>query len=69
MPGWRGKDHWHHNGDKKHLSPGDEIDDPDNPDDGSSESFSCNQNCQGTWQTIRNAAGVILFTIWACVAG
>jgi RHS repeat-associated protein len=28
QPGWRGKDHWHHNDDKKHLRPGDEIPDP-----------------------------------------
>jgi hypothetical protein len=25
MPGWRGKDHWHNNGCKKHLAPGDEL--------------------------------------------
>jgi RHS repeat-associated protein len=25
MPGWRGKDHWHHNGEDKHLKPGDEC--------------------------------------------
>ncbi|WP_238135610.1 RHS repeat-associated core domain-containing protein [Xanthomonas fragariae] len=24
-PGWRGKDHWHHNGGDKHYSPGDEC--------------------------------------------
>jgi RHS repeat-associated protein len=27
-PGWRGKDHWHHNGGKEHLPPGSEIPDP-----------------------------------------
>jgi hypothetical protein len=27
-PGWGGKDHWHHNGGKQHLKPGDEIPDP-----------------------------------------
>lgn len=25
MPGWRGKDHWHDNGCKKHLAPGDTV--------------------------------------------
>jgi uncharacterized protein RhaS with RHS repeats len=28
IPGWRGKDHWHHNGGKEHLPPGAEILDP-----------------------------------------
>ncbi|MGP0021764.1 MAG: DUF4157 domain-containing protein [Streptosporangiaceae bacterium] len=27
-PGWRGKDHWHHNGEDEHLEPGDEIPQP-----------------------------------------
>jgi hypothetical protein len=27
-PGWRGKDHWHHNGEDEHLKPGDEIREP-----------------------------------------
>jgi len=25
---WKGRDHWHHNGDNKHLKPGDEVSDP-----------------------------------------
>jgi hypothetical protein len=29
QPGWRGKDHWHHNGEDEHLEPGDEIPDPE----------------------------------------
>lgn len=29
LPGWRGKDHWHWNGEKDHLSPGDDV--PDSP--------------------------------------
>jgi hypothetical protein len=28
QPGWRGKDHWHHNGGDEHLRPGDEIPTP-----------------------------------------
>lgn len=28
MPGWRGRDHWHRNGDDEHLRPGDNIPDP-----------------------------------------
>jgi RHS repeat-associated protein len=27
-PGWRGRDHWHHNGGKEHLKPGQEVADP-----------------------------------------
>lgn len=27
-PGWRGKDHWHHNGEDEHREPGDEIPEP-----------------------------------------
>jgi hypothetical protein len=27
-PGWRGEDHWHWNGEKPHLEPGDEVPDP-----------------------------------------
>ncbi len=30
-PGWRGRDHWHHNGSKEHLRPGDHIPDPSPP--------------------------------------
>src|SRR5205814_5375008 len=26
--GWKGRDHWHHNGDRKHFKPGDEVSDP-----------------------------------------
>ena len=29
--GWKGKDHWHYNGDRKHWRPGDEIPDPPDP--------------------------------------
>ncbi len=39
--GWREKDHWHHNKDKKHLDPGDEIPDPEplpDSDDGANNS-------------------------------
>ena len=39
-PGWRGKDHWHHNRGKNHLPPGAEIPDPE-PND-SDNSYSCN---------------------------
>ena len=27
LPGWRGKDHWHHNGGDDHLPPGSEVPD------------------------------------------
>jgi RHS repeat-associated protein len=28
QPGWRGKDHWHHNGSDRHYSPGEDVPDP-----------------------------------------
>jgi uncharacterized protein RhaS with RHS repeats len=28
LPGWRGKDHWHHNNGDDHLRPDDEVPDP-----------------------------------------
>jgi len=31
LPGWRGKDHWHLNGGKKHLSPGEQCPTADDP--------------------------------------
>ena len=31
MPGWRGKDHWHHNGGDDHLEPGDQCPTSDDP--------------------------------------
>ena len=31
MPGWRGKDHWHHNGGDNHLEPGDQCPTSDDP--------------------------------------
>ncbi len=52
-PGWRGKDHWHHNGGEEHLRPGDEIPDkticqeapnlpsPDDPWDFHADDFFC----------------------------
>ena len=40
-PGWRGKDHWHHNKGKDHLPPGTEVPDPVE---------SCNTGDSPTWQ-------------------
>jgi hypothetical protein len=31
LPGWRGKDHWHHNGGKEHLPPGSQCPTADDP--------------------------------------
>jgi RHS repeat-associated protein len=33
QPGWRGKDHWHHNKNKDHLPPDTDIPDPEQVDD------------------------------------
>jgi len=40
-PGWRGRDHWHHNGGKEHLPPGTEIPDPEEESTDDS-AFECN---------------------------
>ena len=41
MPGWRGKDHWHHNGGDKHMEPGEECPTSDDPpvDNSSDQNF------------------------------
>jgi RHS repeat-associated protein len=31
LPGWRGKNHWHHNGDEEHLPPGKQCPTSDDP--------------------------------------
>lgn len=58
--GWRGNDHWHHNGGKKHHKPGDEI--PEEPQ--SSSKMSC-PNCRNTGKLIVTASGAYL--IYRCV--
>jgi len=71
-PGWRGKDHWHHNGGEEHLKPGDEVPDPQSAppadDSQSNEKNMCGQGCRQVWKAIRDAAGaIILFTLaWVC---
>jgi RHS repeat-associated protein len=62
MPGWRGKDHWHHNGGEKHLPPGSEV-----PDPPGGEASSCpNNNCQSKVATIVvGAAGA--YVIYRCI--
>jgi len=39
-PGWRGRDHWHHNKGKDHLPPGIEVPDPIEPMEPCEFSFS-----------------------------
>ncbi len=62
--GWKGKDHWHHNGDGEHLKPGDEVPDPDHAPE--SENRMCDGNCQ---QTATAAVGVGLagYLLYRCV--
>lgn len=47
---WKQKDHWHHNGDKKHLEPGDEVPDPEDNSDSS-------KFCEVAQQAILGAGG------------
>ncbi|NMG72010.1 hypothetical protein [Parazoarcus communis] len=60
MPGWRGKDHWHHNGGDDHLPPGTEV--PDPPGDGKA----CGDDCKQKVATVvTTAAGA--YIIYRCV--
>lgn len=46
MPGWRGKDHWHVNGDGKHWKPGDECPTSDDEPENDSSDNESNHNFQ-----------------------
>jgi len=65
-PGWKGKDHWHHNGKKKHLPPGEEIPDPGSDSDPNNEM--CGENCKRVLRIVRDTVtGVItVITIIVC---
>ncbi len=59
-PGWRGRDHWHHNGGKDHHSPGDEVPDPPGSEP------ACGDNCQNKVATVVvGAAGA--YVVYRCV--
>lgn len=53
-PGWRGKDHYHPNGDEEHLEPGDECPIPN----GEENQFSLPRLTQQQLDNIRNAGWV-----------
>lgn len=60
-PGWRGKNHWHVNGGKKHLPPGEEV--PEFPDDeGMCDSGS---DCETAVKVV--AVGGATYIIYRCV--
>ena len=60
-PGWRGKDHWHHNNGDDHLQPGDEI--PPQPPTTKSGA-TCEGNCQQVWKTVRDTVtGLLILTV------
>jgi hypothetical protein len=62
MPGWRGKDHWHHNGGEEHLPPGSEVPDPPQLEDGQA----CGDDCQQRVATVAvGAAGV--YIVYRCL--
>lgn len=57
-PGWRGKDHWHHNGGKDHLPPGSEVPDPKPP--------ACGDDCKQKVATVViGTAGA--YIVYRCV--
>ena len=63
MLGWRGKDHWHHNGGEDHLPPGTEVPDPVTPPPPASRD-ACGENCKRVLKSVRDAVtGAIIFTI------
>ena len=60
MPGWRGKDHWHHNDGNEHLPPGTEV--PDPPGSGNA----CGEDCKQKVATVvTTAAGV--YIVYRCI--
>jgi len=67
MPGWRGKDHWHHNGSKKHLEPDSEVPDPPEADDGgSSDADACGDECQERVATVISYGGAA-YVVYRCL--
>ena len=60
MPGWRGKNHWHHNGGNKHLPPGTEV--PDPPGAGNT----CGDDCQQKIATVVTTA-VGVYIAYRCI--
>jgi RHS repeat-associated protein len=59
-PGWRGKDHWHHNEGDEHLEPGDEIPDPEcEPEDESSSPFA--ELCEQHPEICAISAGYLIY--------
>jgi hypothetical protein len=67
-PGWRGKDHWHHNGGNQHLPPGTEVPDPaaptPDPSPSPDPSLRCNDNCKRVLRSVRDAVtGLITLTL------
>ena len=64
-PGWGGKDHWHHNGGKRHLPPGEEIPDPEPSD---SEREMCGEKCKTVFRFVRDTVtgALTVVTIVIC---
>lgn len=60
LPGWRGKDHWHHNGGDKHLAPGDQCPTNDEKSDGKSTGDS-----SSTWAALGMAGLVAAGIVFA----
>ena len=62
-PGWRGRDHWHHNNGDDHLQPGDEVPDPQ-PKTNANAATMCEGNCKKVLKSVRNAiTGLLVLTI------
>jgi RHS repeat-associated protein len=58
MPGWRGKDHWHHNGGDEHLAPGDEVPDP--------PAGTCDDGCKEKAKMIVMVGGTA-YIVYRCI--
>ena len=63
-PGWRGKDHWHVNGEKPHLAPGTDHPDFPEPTEGG-DACPDNSNCQKMAQVVM--VGGTAYILYRCV--
>ncbi|WP_460227975.1 hypothetical protein, partial [Aurantivibrio infirmus] len=64
-PGWKGKDHWHHNGGKDHLPPGTDIPDLPGIDDGEGGQCDEDSNCRKVATTV--AVGGTIYVVYRCL--
>jgi RHS repeat-associated protein len=71
LPGWRGQDHWHHNGGDQHLPPGTEVPDPvmpPPPPEPSTGSEMCGPQCKKVLVQTMTALGTMIM-VWRTLCG